>query len=106
MTVISVNSATRLAGTRARSGACWHCSPAQDPGSLHWGTWVDVDDADSVVKAAEAAGEKIVVAPMDVMTAGRMVALSDTPGGVVGAFRAFRAGTPCAKATSWVRSCL
>jgi predicted enzyme related to lactoylglutathione lyase len=60
---------------------------AQDPGPARWSTWVNVDDADSVAKAAEAAGGKIVVAPMDVMTAGRMAVFADLTGAIVGAWQ-------------------
>jgi predicted enzyme related to lactoylglutathione lyase len=58
-------------------------STAQDPGPPRWTTYVNVDDADAVAKKAEAAGGGIIMAPMDVMTAGRMAIFSDTTGAVI-----------------------
>lgn len=58
-------------------------SPAQDPGPPRWTTYVNVDDADAVTAKAEAAGGTVVVAPMDVMTAGRMAIFADTTGAVI-----------------------
>lgn len=58
-------------------------SPAQDPGPPRWTTYVNVDDVDAVTKKAEAAGGSVIVAPMDVMTAGRMAIISDTTGAVI-----------------------
>lgn len=60
---------------------------AQDPGPPHWTTYVNVDDADAVVKNAESAGGTIIVAPMDVMTAGRMAIFADTTGAVIGVWQ-------------------
>jgi predicted enzyme related to lactoylglutathione lyase len=62
-------------------------SPAQDPGPPRWTTYVNVDDADAVVAKAEAAGGTVVVAPMDVMTAGRMAIFADTTGAVLAAWQ-------------------
>jgi predicted enzyme related to lactoylglutathione lyase len=45
-----------------------------------WTTYVSVDDADAAARAVEEAGGKVLVPPMDVMTAGRMAVFSD-PGG-------------------------
>jgi predicted enzyme related to lactoylglutathione lyase len=58
-------------------------SPAQDPGPPRWTTYVNVDDVDAVIKKAEAAGGSVIVAPMDVMTAGRMAIIADTTGAVI-----------------------
>jgi predicted enzyme related to lactoylglutathione lyase len=58
-------------------------SPAQDPGPPRWTTYVNVDDADDVIKRVESAGGTVVVAPMDVMTAGRMAIFADTTGAVL-----------------------
>ncbi len=58
-------------------------SPAQDPGPPRWTTYVNVDDVDAVTKKAEAAGGSVIVAPMDVMTAGRMAIIADTTGAVI-----------------------
>jgi uncharacterized protein len=61
--------------------------PAQDPGPPRWTTYINVDDLDSVAKAAEAAGGTVIVAPMDVMKAGRMAIFKDTTGAVVAAWQ-------------------
>jgi predicted enzyme related to lactoylglutathione lyase len=58
-------------------------SPAQDAGPPRWTTYVNVDDADAVTAKAEAAGGTVIVAPMDVMTAGRMAIFADTTGAVI-----------------------
>ena len=58
-------------------------STAQDPGPPRWTTYVNVDDADAVAKRAESAGGTVVVAPMDVMTAGRMAIFQDTTGAFI-----------------------
>lgn len=63
-------------------------STAQDPGPPHWTTYVNVDDVDEVVKKSEAAGGTTVVAPMDVMGAGRMAILQDTTGAVIAVWQA------------------
>jgi uncharacterized protein len=62
-------------------------SPAQDPGPPRWTTYVNVDDVDAVAKKAESAGGTVVVAPMDVMTAGRMAVFADTTGAVIAAWQ-------------------
>ena len=58
-------------------------STAQDPGPPRWTTYVNVDDADDATKKAESAGGTVIVAPMDVMTAGRMAIFADTTGAIV-----------------------
>ena len=62
-------------------------SPAQDPGPPRWTTYINVDDVDAVAKNAEAAGGTIVVAPMDVMGAGRMAIFQDTTGAFIAAWQ-------------------
>lgn len=62
-------------------------SPAQDPGPPRWTTYVNVDDVDEVARKAESAGGTVVVAPMDVMTAGRMAIFTDTTGAVMAAWQ-------------------
>jgi uncharacterized protein len=62
-------------------------SGAQDPGPPRWTTYINVDDIDDVATKAEAAGGKVIVAPMDVMTAGRMAVFSDTTGATVAAWQ-------------------
>jgi hypothetical protein len=61
--------------------------PAQDPGPPRWTTYINVDDIDAVTKKAESAGGTVVVAPMDVMDAGRMAIFADTTGAVVAAWQ-------------------
>lgn len=58
-------------------------STAQDPGPPRWTTYINVDDVDDVVKKAESAGGSVIVAPMDVMSAGRMAIFADTTGAVI-----------------------
>jgi len=62
-------------------------SPAQDPGPPRWTTYVNVDDIDAAAKRAESAGGTIIVAPMDVMTAGRMAIFADTTGAFIAAWQ-------------------
>jgi predicted enzyme related to lactoylglutathione lyase len=56
--------------------------PAQAEGTPWWTTYVTVDDADATAKSVEAAGGKVIAAPFDVLTAGRMGIFSD-PGGAL-----------------------
>ncbi len=58
-------------------------SPAQDPGRPLWTTYVNVDNADDVARMAEAAGGTVIVAPVDVMAAGRMAMFTDTTGALI-----------------------
>jgi predicted enzyme related to lactoylglutathione lyase len=62
-------------------------SPAQDSGPPRWTTYVNVDDLDSVAKAAESAGGTVIVAPMDVMKAGRMAIFKDPTGAFIAAWQ-------------------
>ncbi len=62
-------------------------STAQDEGPPRWTTYVNVDDVDDVAKKAEAAGGTTIVAPMDVMGAGRMAIFQDTTGAVIAAWQ-------------------
>jgi len=62
-------------------------SPAQDPGPPRWTTYINVDDVDAVAKKAEAAGGAVIMAPMDVMSAGRMAIFADTTGAIVAAWQ-------------------
>jgi predicted enzyme related to lactoylglutathione lyase len=52
-----------------------------------WTTYVNVDDADTVVKAAEGAGGVVFMPPMDVMEAGRMAIFADPTGAVAGVWQ-------------------
>jgi len=62
-------------------------SAAQDSGPPRWTTYVNVDDVDAVTKSAESAGGTVIVAPMDVMSAGRMAIFADTTGAVIAAWQ-------------------
>jgi len=62
-------------------------SPAQDPGPPRWTTYINVDDVDEVATKAGSAGGQVIVAPMDVMAAGRMAIFMDTTGAVIAAWQ-------------------
>jgi len=49
-----------------------------------WMNYVNVDDADAVVGRVAEAGGAVLVAPMDVMEAGRMAVITDPVGAVIG----------------------
>jgi predicted enzyme related to lactoylglutathione lyase len=63
-------------------------SVAQSPGPPYWTTYVNVDSVDDIVTKAQAAGGSVIVGPMDVMSAGRMVILADTTGAAIAAWQA------------------
>jgi predicted enzyme related to lactoylglutathione lyase len=64
--------------------------PAESGHPPFWATYLATDDADATAQAAEAAGGKVFMAPMDVMDLGRM-ALLEAPGG--GFFGIWQTGT-------------
>ncbi len=72
---------TKNGGTVAGYG------PQQNPGPPFWTTYISVADVDDTAKKVEAAGGTVVVAPMDVMTAGRMAVFQDPQGGFVSAWQ-------------------
>jgi predicted enzyme related to lactoylglutathione lyase len=55
-----------------------------------WSTYVATEDADGVAARAAQAGGSVLVEPMDVMDAGRMVFVNHPAGGVIGAWQAGR----------------
>lgn len=57
----------------------------QIPGMVVWTTYIAVDDVDSTVAKALAAGGTVLMEPMDVMTFGRMAVVTD-PGGAAVSF--------------------
>jgi predicted enzyme related to lactoylglutathione lyase len=61
--------------------------PQQNPGPPFWTTYVSVVDADATAKEVEAAGGTVLMAPMDVMTAGRMALFQDAQGAVIAAWQ-------------------
>ena len=62
--------------------------PQQNPGPPFWSTYVWVSDADAASKEAEAAGGTVIMAPMDVMDAGRMAIFQDPQGGIISVWQA------------------
>jgi uncharacterized protein len=62
-------------------------SPGQDPGPPRWTTYINVDDVDDAAKKVESGGGAVIVAPMDVMTAGRMAIFTDTTGAFIAAWQ-------------------
>jgi len=48
-----------------------------------WSTYISVDDADKTAEAAVEAGGQVIVAPMDVLTAGRMAIFLDPAGAAI-----------------------
>jgi predicted enzyme related to lactoylglutathione lyase len=54
--------------------------PQQNPGPPFWSVYFAVTDADEATKKIEAAGGTVIMAPMDVMGAGRMAVFQDPAG--------------------------
>ena len=54
--------------------------PQQNPGPPAWAIYFAVTDADATTKKIEGSGGKVVVAPMEVMSAGRMAVYQDPDG--------------------------
>jgi uncharacterized protein len=61
-------------------------SPAQDPGPPRWATYINVDELDAVAEKVPAAGGTVIVAPMEVMSAGRLAVFTDSTGAFVSAW--------------------
>ena len=61
--------------------------PQMNPGPPVWATYVNVDDADTVVKKAAAAGGTTFMEPMDVLDVGRMAFFADPQGAVIGVWQ-------------------
>jgi uncharacterized protein len=61
--------------------------PQMNPGPPVWATYVNVDDADTVVKTAGAAGGTTFMEPMDVLDVGRMAFFADPQGAAVGVWQ-------------------
>jgi uncharacterized protein len=62
-------------------------APAQDPGPPRWTTYINVDDVEDVAAKAVSAGGTVVVAPMDVMAAGRVAIFADSTGALIAAWQ-------------------
>jgi predicted enzyme related to lactoylglutathione lyase len=58
--------------------------PLMNPGQpTAWTTYVSVDDADKIAELVTEAGGQVIVAPMDVMTFGRMAVFTDAVGAAI-----------------------
>jgi predicted enzyme related to lactoylglutathione lyase len=55
--------------------------PQQNPGPPFWSSYVCTADADETAGKVTAAGGSVILAPMDVMDAGRMAVFQDSAGG-------------------------
>ena len=55
-----------------------------------WSTYVATDDADATAERAASAGASVIVAPMDVVDAGRMAVFAHPAAGVLGVWQAGR----------------
>jgi predicted enzyme related to lactoylglutathione lyase len=75
-----------MVGDRAVAGI----GEATEPGEPSWTTYVAVDDIDAVAARVVAAGGAVVVAPTDVLDAGRLAVCADPLGA---AFSLWQAGT-------------
>jgi predicted enzyme related to lactoylglutathione lyase len=62
--------------------------PQQSPGPPAWAVYVATADADETARRVEQAGGKVVMAPMDVMGAGRMAVFQDPQGAFFSAWQA------------------
>lgn len=62
-------------------------APAMHPGPPAWMHYVNVTDADAVAAKVTAAGGQVIVAPMDVLTFGRMSVFADPAGAVFGTWQ-------------------
>ena len=62
-------------------------APAMHPGPPAWMHYVNVLDADAVAAKVSAAGGQVIVAPMDVLTFGRMSVFADPAGAVFGTWQ-------------------
>jgi uncharacterized protein len=61
--------------------------PQMNPGPPVWATYVNVDDADTAVKTAGAAGGTPFMEPMDVLDVGRMAFFADPQGAAIGVWQ-------------------
>jgi predicted enzyme related to lactoylglutathione lyase len=62
--------------------------PQQAPGPPYWTTYIAVTDVDVTSAKVAAAGGKVIMPPMDVMTAGRMAVFADPEGAVFSVWQA------------------
>jgi len=65
--------------------------PSQEaPGTATWNTYIAVDSADDTAAKAREAGGEVLVAPFDVMDAGRMAVIADPEGAILSVWEARR----------------
>jgi uncharacterized protein len=64
--------------------AALHEATNQPP---HWNNYVTVEDVDAVARRAQQLGGSVFAGPFDVLSAGRMAAISDPQGGMVIAWK-------------------
>lgn len=76
----------RIATLRGRQVA--GIGPAMSPGPPHWGSYVNVDDADDVATRVTENGGTVLAPPFDVMEAGRMGVFADPQGAVFSVWQA------------------
>ena len=71
---------------RRRAVATWPGSEASRPVALPtaWNTYVSVSSVDKAAEAAAAAGGQVLVAPFDVLPAGRVAVIADPSGAALG----------------------
>jgi uncharacterized protein len=63
--------------------------PKQDPSQpTAWTIYVSTDDADKTAEVVQSAGGTVILAPFDVLRAGRMAIVADPAGGVIALWQA------------------
>lgn len=62
--------------------------PLQHPGPPSWTTYISVADAAETAQKVEQAGGTVIMAPMDVMSAGRMAVFQDPQGAFISIWQA------------------
>lgn len=73
--------------TNAAGKAVAGTGPQQNPGPPFWSSYVSVADVDETAAKVAEAGGTVVVAPMDVMEAGRMAVFQDPEGAFFSAWQ-------------------
>ena len=68
--------------------ALYAMGPDQGGAPPHWRSYIAVEDADAAALAVQQHGGSVLMPPMDVMDAGRMLMMQDPTGAVVGLWQA------------------
>jgi len=71
-----------------------YAAPASDQEPAHWISYVSVEDVDGAARTAAASGGKIVDAPFDAPTVGRMARIADPQGAQLYLFRSANGNSP------------